>query len=70
MTGNDQIDQIDTLSFEQLSPEFREEYVVLERRLFEQLSCPRQLLGQQTTGRTLADASPTFQNGVLLTLST
>ena len=37
------------------SPEFREEFVVLERRLLDLLSQPRIVLGQSLTGGTLAE---------------
>jgi hypothetical protein len=53
VTGDDQLGHVDTLTFEQLSSEFREEYIVLERRIFELLSSPRLLLGQETNGMAL-----------------
>eukprot|EP00929_Paragymnodinium_shiwhaense_P071108 TRINITY_DN36125_c0_g1_i1.p1 TRINITY_DN36125_c0_g1~~TRINITY_DN36125_c0_g1_i1.p1 ORF type:complete len:1077 (-),score=344.91 TRINITY_DN36125_c0_g1_i1:211-3441(-) len=49
----DALQRLDTLSYEDLSPEFREEFVVFERHLLQQLAQPRTILGSPMTGRML-----------------
>eukprot|EP00931_Biecheleriopsis_adriatica_P049748 TRINITY_DN28788_c0_g1_i1.p1 TRINITY_DN28788_c0_g1~~TRINITY_DN28788_c0_g1_i1.p1 ORF type:complete len:969 (+),score=194.36 TRINITY_DN28788_c0_g1_i1:51-2957(+) len=54
--GDDEVlRNMDNKKFEDLSADFREEFVVFERRLLELLTQPRDMLGQPLTGRGLAD---------------
>lgn len=47
--------KMDEHCFQDLSTEFREEFVVLERQLFDALAEPRELLDRSLTGATLAE---------------
>lgn len=47
--------QLDKHSFQELAEEFQEEFVVLERRLLDQLAKPRRLFGGDLTGASLAE---------------
>lgn len=50
---NQDLPQLDSLGFDQLAPDFKEEYMIFERRLFELLSKPRTVLGAPLTGANL-----------------
>lgn len=53
--SDDTMRRLDQHTFQDLDCEFREEYVVFERRLQDLLVAPRQLLGQDLTGASLSD---------------
>lgn len=51
----DQLRNLDRHRFEELCPDFREEYVVFERRLFQMVSEPRTFLGSKFDGAALVE---------------
>eukprot|EP00929_Paragymnodinium_shiwhaense_P076723 TRINITY_DN39489_c0_g1_i1.p1 TRINITY_DN39489_c0_g1~~TRINITY_DN39489_c0_g1_i1.p1 ORF type:complete len:1022 (-),score=254.65 TRINITY_DN39489_c0_g1_i1:12-3077(-) len=53
--GDDVLRRMEEHTFQDLAAEFREEFVVLERRLFEALATPRVLFGKGFTGEMLTD---------------
>eukprot|EP00927_Polykrikos_kofoidii_P027104 TRINITY_DN23973_c0_g1_i2.p1 TRINITY_DN23973_c0_g1~~TRINITY_DN23973_c0_g1_i2.p1 ORF type:complete len:1068 (-),score=187.94 TRINITY_DN23973_c0_g1_i2:124-3327(-) len=53
--SDDVLKQLDKHTFQDLSQEFREEFVVFERQLLDMLGKPRELLGSALTGATLGD---------------
>eukprot|EP00928_Gymnodinium_smaydae_P033435 TRINITY_DN23955_c0_g2_i2.p1 TRINITY_DN23955_c0_g2~~TRINITY_DN23955_c0_g2_i2.p1 ORF type:complete len:1015 (+),score=152.55 TRINITY_DN23955_c0_g2_i2:96-3140(+) len=54
--ANDEtLKRLDKHGFDDLSADFREEFVVFERRLFDLLSKPRSFLGESLTGEGLAE---------------
>lgn len=55
---------VEGMPYDALTSEFREEYLVLERKIFDQLNAPRQLGGKVITGPVLASLCSMYASAV------
>ena len=62
--GMSELQNMEQKSLEDLASEFREEFLVLERRILDKLRRPRILAGQQVTGPMLADVLEAYTASV------
>ena len=62
--GSKELQDMEKKTLSDLASEFREEFVVLERRILDKLRSPRILAGQEVTGPMLADLLEAYTKSV------